>query len=245
MTVGEMHYDFKMKTNKVDSQKNRNFIIPEIDWLLNEAQEIFIKNIAEPRHPNSYLGFETSQRTIEDIRPLVTNKILENAYGNAKIIDNIAILPSDYMFFIRGRASMDKMYGTVKCSRSDGVIYIRQHDDQFDQSNFDKSSFEWRTVNALFIDKGLKLFITDFTITKLSISYIRKPAYINNAQKFTGGNYKLPDGVTTLSVNQNCELPAHTHRDIVDIAVMLASGVLQGSDYAIKKDKVNTVNQFN
>lgn len=238
MTVEEMHYDFKMKANKVDSQKNRNFLIPEIDWILNEAQEIFIKNIAEPRHPNSYLGFETSQRTIDDIRPIVVSSEITT------LTNNVAALPSDYMFFLKGRAAMVKTINTKSCTAT-GVIFIRQHDDLFEQSMFDKSSFEWRVVNANFIKEGLKLFTTDFTITKVSISYIKKPAYINNAQNFVGGRYKLPDGVTIKSVNQNCELPAHTHREIVDIAVLLASGVIQSPDYNTKKDKVNNVNQFN
>lgn len=238
MTVEGMHYDFKMKANKVDSQKNRNFLIPEIDWILNEAQEIFIKNIAEPRNPNSYLGFETAQRTIDDIRPIVVSD------KEITVVNNIATLPTDYMFFLKGRANMVKTIDTKECTAT-GIIFIRQHDDLFEQSMFDKSSFEWRVVNALFVNEGLKIFTTNFSINKLSISYLRKPAYINNAQNFVDGSYKLPDGVTIKSVNQNCELPAHTHGEIVDIAVLLASGITQNPDYSIKKDKVNNVNQFN
>ena len=43
MTIQEMHYDVKMKLNKVDSQQYRNLIIPQVDWILNEAQELFVK----------------------------------------------------------------------------------------------------------------------------------------------------------------------------------------------------------
>ena len=45
MLIEDMHYDFKQKINKIDSQKYRNLRIPEIDWKLNEAQEIFIKTV--------------------------------------------------------------------------------------------------------------------------------------------------------------------------------------------------------
>ena len=38
MNISEMHYDFKKKLNKVDSEQNRNLLVPEIDWALNEAQ---------------------------------------------------------------------------------------------------------------------------------------------------------------------------------------------------------------
>ena len=61
MNAREMHYDFKQKLNKIDSQKYRNLLVPEIDWKLNEAQEVFVKIIAEPRL-RSQLGFEINQR---------------------------------------------------------------------------------------------------------------------------------------------------------------------------------------
>ena len=58
MDVREMQYDIKFKLNKVDSQQNKNLRGPEMDWAINEAHEIFIKTIAEPRIQN-HLGFET------------------------------------------------------------------------------------------------------------------------------------------------------------------------------------------
>ena len=52
MNVRGMHYDVKQKLNKVDSQQYRNLRVPEIDWKLNEAYEIFVKSVAEPRINN-------------------------------------------------------------------------------------------------------------------------------------------------------------------------------------------------
>ena len=57
MSIKRMHYDLKVKLNKVDSQQYRNLLIPEIDWALNEAQNIFIKNIAEPRKMQQMFDF--------------------------------------------------------------------------------------------------------------------------------------------------------------------------------------------
>ena len=73
MNAREMHYDFKQKLNKIDSQKYRDLIVPEIDWKLNEAQEVFVKVIAQPRL-QSQLGFEINQRTINDIRTIVIDQ---------------------------------------------------------------------------------------------------------------------------------------------------------------------------
>ena len=44
-----MHYDFKKKLNKIDSQQKKNLLIPEIDWTLNEAQNLYVDIIAQPR----------------------------------------------------------------------------------------------------------------------------------------------------------------------------------------------------
>ena len=95
-----MHYDFKQKLNKLDSQQYRNLRIPEIDWKLNEAQELFVKMVAKPRS-NNLLGFETSQRTIDDIRELVCEH-------TAPINNNLVSLPADYWYFLGAKSLMKK-----------------------------------------------------------------------------------------------------------------------------------------
>lgn len=239
MDVRSMHYDFKQKINKIDSQQYRNLRVPEIDWKLNEACEIFIKSIAEPRFKNQ-LGFETSQRTIDDIRSIVINSpasVISN--GNSLEVDYT--LPLDYMFFVSAEVELSRQ----GCSNRTSRVIIRQHDDRFERSPFDKSSFEWKEVNARFVGNTLKMFTdTTFTIVNIKLNYIRKHAYIHNAQDFLpGATYNLPDG-TALSGSQNCELPEHTHREIVDIAVLIATGEMQIPDYQIKQAKLK-LNQIN
>lgn len=229
MTAKEMHLDFKRKFNKIDSQKNRNLLVPEIDLYLNEAEEIFIKLIAEPRN-KSNLGFETSQRTTDDIRTIVvTSTITPNP------TTKIVALPATYRYFVAGSSIISK----GKCNNVPAKLSIIQHDDESENSPFDKSSFEWRQVNAVFNSDGLKVF-TDgtFTVNNVNITYIRKTSYTHNAEDFRVGGYILPSGVA-LTGSVNCELPDHTHREIVDIAVMLASSELQTSDYQVKLNKLN------
>lgn len=230
-----MHYDIKMKVNKVDSQSYRNFLIPQLDWILNEAQELFIKMIAMPRNINSLSGFELNQRTIDDIKSIVVPDYIVTP------VNNVVTLPQDYMFYIKSTAKISK----GDCKDKDAVVVVRQTEDLAEISPFDKSSFEWRTINAVFNSTGIKIFTdSTFTVDKLSITYIRKPAYIHNAQKFNSGTYLLPGG-QLLSGKQDCELPPHTHREIVDIAVLLITGQLQLPDYSVKRDKLNSLNQIN
>lgn len=225
MNVKEMHYDFKKKLNKIDSEQYRNLLVPEIDWVLNEAQELFIKLIAEPRS-YSYLGFEKSQRNTDDIRTLVQTSSLA-------VVNDVVTLPSDYMYFISAKVTMHN----DKCGDREATLYIRQHDDEFENSVFDKSSFDWQVVNGVF--EGDELILssgTDFTNTYLDLTYIRRPRYICNPKDFNSNGYDLPGG-RHLSVSQDCELPEQTHRAIVDFAVQIASGELETNGYQIHSQK--------
>jgi hypothetical protein len=64
---------------------------------------------------------------------------------------------------------------------------------------------------------------------------------MQNAQDYVGGTYKLPNGVI-LTGSQNCELPDHTHREIVDLAALIITGQLQIPDYQIKQSKISLLN---
>lgn len=234
MTIKEMQYDIKFKLNKVDSQQYRNLRIPELDWVINEAYEIFVKSVAEPRTSN-YLGFETSQRTIDDIRTIVVNdkNIIPTKLDNKTYVLS---LPQDYMFYISASVVITKK----NCSDRIARAILRQHDDRFESSPFDNSSFEWKEVNIRFYEDGIKLF-TDgtFDIKEVKLNYIRKHAYIHNAQDFLPtGSYKLPSG-TLLTGSQDCELPTQTHREIVDIAVLILTNNLELPTYQLKQAKVN------
>lgn len=227
MTIDDMHYDFKKKLNKLDSQKYRGLLIPEIDWTLNEAKDLYVKMIAKPRVKN-HLGFEIGQRSIDDIRNIVVEE------SPIPVVLGVALIPDDYLFYITSYCMITKEgCSNIKSHKT----FIRQHDDDFENSEFDKSSFEWRTVNGVFNKDGVKLFSDDFQVNELRMTYIKQMKYIHNAQKFRNGQYVLPSG-TLLSGSQDCELPEHTHREIVDIAVLLATGEIQSPDYQIKMNKL-------
>lgn len=227
MTIGEQHYDFKLKYNKLDSHQNRNFTVPEIDWLMNEAEEDFVKKVAFPRG-KSHLGFELNQRAMDDLRTLVIDNVCLQVDGD------IVEFPSEYWFYLGGTMKMDK----GKCIDVIGNIRVQQHDDLFEVSRFDRSSFEWRTVNVNFTERGMKVF-TDgtFTCTRACINYIKKPEYVHNAAAYPGGTYRRPNG-NILTGTRNSDLPEHTHREVVDIAVSLASRSLQSPDYQSRMEKL-------
>lgn len=247
MTVQDMHYDFKMKLNKLDSQQLRNFLIPEIDWLLNEAQELFVKWVAEPRIPNG-LGLETNQRNTDDIRMLmkVQRERIRDAEDDKR--EWVVGLPDDYWHHVSGELLLaSRKCGSIGCS-----VRIRQHDDETKISPFDRSSILWREVNgrflgdSLYIEKPEDYAKEDYKEdeNRVAFTYLRKPRWISFAGGFAqGAGYKMPGG-ELVSGNHNCELPDHTHREIVDIAVMLASGQMQSKGIQFNLAKLN-MNQLN
>lgn len=240
MTPREMHYDFKQKLNKIDSQQYRNLLVPEIDWKLNEAQEVYVKMIANPRSQPAKLGFEINQRTIDDIRTIVVDQVLSNGIVPT-VYDTtsyIAILPADYWHLLSS-----KVYATKgACLNVKLKTTQVQHDDEHDLSPFDRSSFEWRKSNIWFNKEGIRIF-TDgtYSITKIVLSYLIQPRRIHNAQDYQGGTYIPLDGGVPLVGSQACELPVMLHREIVDLAVLITAGDLSLPDYSLKQKKVQMV----
>lgn len=236
MNIRAMHYDFKQKLNKIDSQKYRNLLVPEIDWKLNEAIEVFVKMIAEPRYKNSDQGFESTQRSIDDIRTIVINQTLDSSLIPEEFDEKsyIVTLPIDYWFKVKAKVYASKggcdmvLMNTVPVQHSD-----------VEDSAFIEGSFEWRDAPVRFFNNYIRIF-TDgtFVVNRLVLDYIKRPAIVNNAQDYIGGQYKsLMDG-TILTGSVDCDLPEGVHRNIVDIAVLITTGDLQIPDYQIKQNKL-------
>lgn len=233
MNIKDMHYDFKKKLNKVDSQQYKNLLIPEIDWVLNEAQLIFISVIAESRHPQIH-GFEKTQKNIDDIRSIVVNgeELTEPMTLGEETVDYP--LPEDYMHYIRASCEIEN----DTCPAVESSISIERHGDEFLKSPFNRPSYDWRVVNGLFTENGLKLYSDGtFVINKMFLSYIRKPEYMHNAEDFRSGSYELPSGVT-LTGFQDCELPWQTHGEIVDLAVLITTGEINPANFQMAAAKV-------
>ena len=231
-----MHYDFKQKINKIDSQQYRNLKVPEIDWKLNEAIELFVKIVAEPKYATR-LGFETSQRVIDDISTLVTASFVQlDGLPDKDTLFELFNLPEDYLDYI-GTDKLIMKQG--ECSiRADKVI-VRQHSNDFQSSPFDKSSFLWREVNITFVEQGIKVFNSgEFEVETFRIEYIKQPDSVNNSESYGTEGYITLAG-EHLTENVDCNLPVHVHREIVDLAVAITTGDLQIPDYQIKKDKLN------
>ena len=242
MDIRDMHMDFKMKYNKLDSNGEENLSVPEIDWLLNEAMLIYINTIAEPYTTKH--GFEVNQRSIDAISPIVvrTNLQVSNKQKSGNYTLNYFNTPLDYFHFIKAICYITKS----GCKEdNEAVVLLQQHDDMYRTNSFYDSSFEWREVVANFENSGLVLYSSDFDISYVEMVYIKKPNYIHNAEDFNPSiGYELPSGVL-LTGRQHCIFSDDVCKDIVDIAVLLAAqntGLVQQSNLMQNKLKLKQIN---
>jgi len=186
MNIQEMHYDFKIKLNKLDSEQYRNLLVPEIDWLLNSATELFIKMINNPRY-NPIPGFEKTRRDTEDLKNIVVNSFEIIGERDENLIQQyIFTLPEDYLYYVSAKVQMDN----PNCGLRIANLKIRQHEDEFIFSIFDKSSYEWKIVNGVFDENGIRCFVDDsFHLRALLLTYIRQYPYMHNANAFYNNTY--------------------------------------------------------
>lgn len=234
MTIREWHYDFKLKIDKVDSLDRPNFHPAEIDWLFNEAIELFVKQRYGLTN-RIQQGFEVTQKRIDDLKTLVVKcpsstqpplpvTLINTREGlyEAKLSD----LAFKYLFLVRLEVAITRN----NCTKFVNAT-ITQHDDLTSalRDSFIKPSFNWGEVPAV-LAAGITQPISalgsiyvysggDFTITNVYPEYIKQP------QKVSIAGYNNINGVPTINIDS--DLPEHTHREIIDLAVDLAARGIQ------------------
>ena len=242
MTVQEMHYEFKLKFNKLDSSDYRNFQIPEIDWMLNEAMWVFLKQRYGINNVTN-TGFEGSQKRIDDLRNLVVKYTALSGAASVEANSWKASLPSDYIFAVRVIADCKK----DSCGTKKLTCKPTQHDDLEStlKDPLYKPSYEWGEIPIVFgtesstaSDADTVFGYTDgsFTLKSFYMNYLREPKRIAFPSGVPGGQYAYPDG-TVVAANQNCELPEHAHKEIIDTAVLIAAGDVNHPGFQIKMAK--------
>ena len=264
MTIQDMHWDFKIKLNKVDSSDFPNFQIPEIDWLLNEAQILFLKQrygISNQKR----LGFEVSQKRIDDLRNLVVKDYSQAAalaIGPPSTVPNawFVTVPSDYAFLVRAYVTAEIPGGEgepPKCPAKALTAIQVQHDDLSSvlSDPFYSPSYSWGEVPMVFGTRNTDpppvypavygnlnevYAYTDgtFNILTIVLDYLRMPLRVAYPSGVPGGQYDMPDG-TVINTDLNSELPLATHEEVVDIAVQLAAGDIDHPGYQVRAMKTS------
>lgn len=228
VSIEKLHYLFKRGVDKIDSQRNRNFYIPEIDLYFNEAYILLIKVIAKPRFFRG-LGFEINSRSTADIQTMVATDF------SLAVANNVVSLPPDYLYDVKHQAIISK--GKCKNQKTKKVVAY-QHADDYVNNPFFRSDFDWRELAVLMNDKGIEIMVEDFEVDEYLLSYIKKHPYMHFAEGYEGGSYIDLDG-KTLTGKQDCLLPEPAAYDLVDIATFLALGDINSPELQTKINKLS------
>ena len=216
--VDSLLYKIDQRLNKLSTNDHQQIQLEDKILALNEAQIKLIKQKVDGQSTNSGLGLDAFKKRYEDLQSLVityNNQPLDLKIKNLELnqwFANINLLTPKYMFYIDSYVLADK--GRCK----DRKIWINRdlakHGDlQFILNNTHyRPSFEYQeTFNFLSSDE-ISIF-TDgtFTPSKIYISYMRYPQYINKE------GYIMLDGEP--SFDQNCELETYLEDELLDLTV--------------------------
>lgn len=219
MTIQEMHIEFKERLDKSASSSFPELLVEQVDLLLNNAIEKFVK-LRYGRNNIYKAGVEEIQKRTDDLRTLVVTHYPQLATVTTEdntVKASLTTLYSDealttlttdkYQFFLNGRVR------TVKtgCTSSYNSVKLYNHDDI---NSVLKNPFKKPTFNEVigYFEKGDLYLLTDgtFTIDKAKITYLKKAAVVKY-----GSLYPTPVS------NVNCDLPEHAHTEVVDLAVLI------------------------
>jgi hypothetical protein len=216
--VDSLLYKIDQKLNKLSTNIHQQINLEDKILALNEAQIKLIKQKVDGFSVVSGMGLDAFKKRYEDLQSLVVtynSQPLDLTLKNAELnqwFANLHLLVPKYMFYIDAYVLADK--GVCK----DRKIWINRdlakHGDlQFILNNTHyKPSFEYQeTFNFLSTDE-ISIF-TDgtFTPSKIYMSYMRYPKYINK----TG--YVMLDGQP--SFDEDCELELYLEDELLDLTV--------------------------
>lgn len=245
MLISQLHYEFKLEANKIDSNDRPDLLPAEIDAYLNKAIWLFVKSRYGSTQP--LRGFETDQLRISnlaslhvkspELQPVITPSSLNNGIYEVKL--TTPTLSYNYLALTRARVNM----GKDGCTSSNELIKVVETDDRSD-IRFIKPSYTWKRINArfgkssdgsnnqsLYLDTG-----NDFTISGVYVDYLKYPNTV-----FLGGYDRTSIGLGSSTTATECDIDSAFHPEIVSLAVQeLTKDLRDPQAYQIIKDKTTS-----
>lgn len=246
MTIQECHYQFKLGMDRIDTQGAEDFNVLEIDWLLNEAQVMFLQKRYSADKNTKRRGFENTQVRIDDLSTLVIKYPIQVPLP-ALLLDagvyeaDLNLLAYPYMHLVSAYTILN--LGN-DCFKTVNLRFV-QHDDYREslKDPFNEPSIEWIPYNfgrATSDGKAPSMYIYGGKLPSTAISnvYIE---YIKQPRKISFGGYTYIDGIVYPPTN--LEFPEHTHQEIVDIALQIAAMNIESPEYIQLKSQKAFLNE--
>lgn len=234
MTVAEMQSAVRLGLDKTSSFEYASFLTEELDFWLNEAQERFVK---QRLYGNNYKQekYDQSQKRVDDLRTLIRqsgNLTLNSSYLGSNIKE--AVLPvslSDgpYMFYLNSSVK-DGVNNELQTGDTIPVELLSRYTKDVVNNPYIMRPLvylynAYSSFYTSYVDMIAIVYGDEFIPTTCNVLYVRKPM-------------KLVSGTPGTYETNTCELPEHTHREIVAICVeMLIEN--------IESPRVQTFSQIN
>jgi hypothetical protein len=228
MNIQEMHYEFKVRVNRLDTQHYQDLPPHNIDNLLNNAINHFVEHYA---YANK-LPFEVTQSRIDMLSNLVIGQPEQPTLIPTRVSSNsfeVKFSQLAYPYAHLVRASVNSNCGVVNVKLIPMEFLNRMLNDAMQ-----RPSFRWRrllgTIRKSSTEQDASMYIYTepaFELTGVNIEYIKQPAKV-----FFGGyntveydacvergldNCSQYYSIATLPVD--CDIADMYHSLIVDIAV--------------------------
>ena len=240
--VDSLLYKIDLKLNKLSSNEHQQIQLENKILALNEAQIKLIKQKLDGQNTVSGLGFDAFKKRYEDLEKLIENyedhplDLIETNKVLHKWTASLSGVSPAYMFYVDSYILADK--GKCKNRRVKINPDLARHGDIqiLLENDHTKPSFEYQETFNIIASDEISIF-TDgsFLPSKLYLSYIRYPQYIDKA-----GYIKLDN---TPSTDVDCELKNYLEDELVDLAVEnLAmytenTSAAQSAQFRIKTDE--------
>lgn len=220
MTISEMHIAFNMLLDKIDSLQYPTFLPEEKDFLLNQAIRKFVKTRYGGTNPKRE-GFEQSQKRIDDLRTLVrevtipctsTGAIKPNGYVLTNDLVSSTFTTTPYWMSLGEEVDI---YFVPTTSLNATAITKR-----VGVTDATANDYRWK------LDDPMAAYILHYDEARPLRLF-----YNNTIEFITDGNYSVTNAylrflkspaVVSLTGNVDCDLPEHTHDEIVALAVQSA-----------------------
>jgi len=214
--VDSLLYKIDQKLNKLSTNEHQQIPLEDKILALNEAQIKLIKQKVDGQSTVSGLGLDAFKKRYEDLQRLVVNYkdlslVLKNAKLNQYAAD-LSLLTPKYMFYVDSYViatkglCVDRQVWINKDLSKHGDLSLLLNNDHY------KPSFEYQeTFNSLSSNEMSIYTDGTFTPSKLWVSYMRYPVYIDKV------GYVKFDGTPSTTVD--CELETYLEDELLDLTV--------------------------
>lgn len=226
MTIDRMHKEVKMRLNKINSNHKKNLPAAYIDDAINKATDDYIEIFYSGNNSKKYkFGFEVTQQRMDMLQTLIVPEevVMPTINTGQSYGFGLDTLDHGYRHFVRGFAT------SPQCTNKLTINIVRQND--LDQKLLDlntKPNIPWRRTLGIFANNVLYVYVDNFTLTSITMSYIRKPAQVfisgYDSLERLNGDVTAP-GAADPKVNS--DLPEAYHDLLVDMTVQYLAGQIE------------------